>query len=240
MKVAAVIVAAGVGVRMGAAIPKAYLPLAGKPILAHTLEVFEAAPEVEEVTLVVNPPDLEYCQEKVINPFGFKKVLRLVPGGKERQDSVYHGLKVLREQEVDLVLVHDGVRPLITTGLIRQIIHAAQKHGAAIPGLPAHETIKRVSPQGEVVGTLDRRDLWLIQTPQGFKAELLWRAFLEAYSRGFYGTDEASLVEQLGAPVAVLTGSPYNIKITTPEDLRLAELLLPEVRGSEHAGRTGV
>ena len=240
MKIGAVVVAAGVGQRMGGPVPKAYLPLAGKPILAHTLEIFEAVPEVHEVTVVANPNDLEYCQDKVINPFGFKKVLRLVPGGKERQDSVYHALKALKDEELEIILVHDAVRPLVTPEAIRLVIHGAQKHGGAILGRPAFDTLKRVNPQGEVVQTLERKDIWLIQTPQGFRAELLWRAFTEAYSRDYYGTDEASLVEQLGAPVLVLPGSPYNLKITTPEDLRVAEALLPVVRSLQHESRTGI
>jgi 2-C-methyl-D-erythritol 4-phosphate cytidylyltransferase len=240
MRIGAIIVAAGVGQRMGGPVPKAYLPLAGKPILAHTLEVFEAVPEVQEVTVVANPNDLEYCQSKAITPYGFRKVLRLVPGGKERQDSVYHALKALKDEELEIILVHDGVRPLVTPEAVRHIIHGAQKHGAAILGRPAFDTLKRVNPQGEVVQTLERKDIWLIQTPQGFRAELLWRAFTEAYSRNFYGTDEASLVEQLGQPVQFLPGSPYNLKITTPEDLALAEVLLPVVRSAEHESGTGV
>lgn len=228
MRVAAIVAAAGEGQRMKKEIPKPYLLLGGKPILALTLEVFEAVDEVHEVTLVVHPEDLEYCQERVISPFGFKKVLRLVPGGKERQDSVYHALKALqKEDDLEIVLVHDGVRPLITAECVRRVIQGARRHGAAILGWPAQDTLKRVNSQGEVLQTLERRDIWQIQTPQAFQAALLWRAFVEAYSRNFYGTDEASLVEELQHPVMVIPGSPFNLKITTPEDLELAEALLP-------------
>ncbi|MBI4644664.1 MAG: 2-C-methyl-D-erythritol 4-phosphate cytidylyltransferase [Deltaproteobacteria bacterium] len=231
MRVAAIIPAAGVGVRMQSQIPKPYLKLAGKPILAHTLEVFEAVKEVKEVTVVAHPDDLEYCREEVIAPQGFKKVLRLVPGGKERQDSVYHALKALQqEDDLDIILVHDGVRPFITPDQIRRVIKAARSHGGAILGLPAQDTLKRVNPQGKVIHTLDRKDIWQIQTPQGFQADLLWRAFVEAYSRNFYGTDEASLLEEMGQPVAVIPGDPWNLKITTPDDLELAEALLPWLR----------
>jgi len=225
--VAAIIPAAGVGVRMQSQIPKPYLLLAGKPILAHTLEVFEAVREIQEITVVAHPDDLEYCREEVIAPHGFKKVLRLVPGGKERQDSVYHALKALQQEDPEIILVHDGVRPFITPEHIRRVIKAARRHGGAVMGLPAQDTLKRVNSQGEVIHTLDRKDIWQIQTPQGFQADLLWRAFVEAYSRNFYGTDEASLVEEMGQPVVVLPGDPCNIKITTPEDLQLAEALLP-------------
>jgi len=231
LKVAAIIPAAGVGLRMRSQIPKAYLPLAGKPILAHTLEVFEAVKEVQEVTVVAHPDDLDYCQEEVIGAYGFKKVLRLVPGGKERQDSVYHALKALhQEDDLDIILIHDGVRPFITPEQIRRVIKAARSHGGAILGLPAQDTLKRVDPQKKVIHTLDRKDIWQIQTPQGFQADLLHRAFVEAYSRNFYGTDEASLLEEMGHPVTVIPGDPWNLKITTPEDLQLAEALLPWLR----------
>lgn len=231
MKVAAIIPAAGVGVRMQSQIPKPYLMLAGKPILAHTLEVFEGVKEVQEVTVVAHPDDLEYCREEVIAAYGFKKVLRLVPGGKERQDSVYHALKALQqEDDLAVILVHDGVRPFISPEHIRQVIKAARSHGGAILGLPAQDTLKRVNPQKKVIHTLDRKDIWQIQTPQGFQADLLRRAFMEAYSRNFYGTDEAALLEEMGHQVAVIPGDPWNVKITTPDDLQLAEALLPWLR----------
>lgn len=244
MMVAVIIAAAGEGRRMGQQTPKPYLHLGGKPILAHTVEIFEKVPEVREVTVVVHPDDLDYCQEKVISPFGFKKVLRLVPGGKERQDSVYHALKTLqREDDLEIILVHDGVRPFTAPDHIQRVIQGARQHGAAILGWPAHDTLKRVNPQSEVIHTLDRQDIWQIQTPQAFQAGLLWRAFVDAYSRNFYGTDEASLMEELNLPVVVIPGSPFNLKITTPEDLVLAEALLPvlkRMRRKKHADRPGV
>lgn len=243
--VTAVIPAAGVGVRMGKQTPKPYLLVAGKPILAHTLEVFESIKEIREVVLAVHPNDLDYCQERVIAEYGFKKVLRLVPGGKERQDTVYHALKSLqREEGLEVILVHDGVRPFITPEQVRRVIQGARRFGAAILGIPAHDTLKRVDSQGQVIQTLERRDIWQIQTPQAFQAALLWRAYVEAYSRDFYGTDEASLVEALHLPVVVVPGSPMNLKITTPEDLQLAEALLPllrqKPRRKARASRPGV
>jgi 2-C-methyl-D-erythritol 4-phosphate cytidylyltransferase len=239
--IAAIIPAAGIGKRMGRQTPKPYLPLAGKPILAHTLEVFEKVKEVDEVTLVVRPQELDYCQDKVLSRYTFKKVLRLVPGGKERQDSVYHALKVLqKEDDLEVILVHDGVRPFITPDQVHRVIDAARRHGAAVLGLPAHDTLKRVDPEGHILQTLERQDIWQIQTPQAFQAPLLWRAFVEAYSRNFYGTDEASLVEELQQPVVVVPGSPLNLKITTPEDLQMAEALLPLMRRKKRASRSGV
>jgi 2-C-methyl-D-erythritol 4-phosphate cytidylyltransferase len=244
MMVAAIVAAAGVGQRMGRELPKPYLPLAGKPILAHTLEVFEKARDIQEVTVVVHPEDLDYCQDMVISPFGFKKVLRLVPGGKERQDSVYHALKTLqKEDDLEIIMVHDGVRPFITPDHIRRVVQGAREHGGAVLGLPAQDTLKRVGPEGQVLATLERQDIWQIQTPQAFHAGLLWRAFVEAYSREFYGTDEASLVEELNHPVVVIPGSPFNLKITTPEDLALAEAILPvfrRLRKKKDAHRSGI
>jgi 2-C-methyl-D-erythritol 4-phosphate cytidylyltransferase len=239
--IAAIIAAAGVGKRMGHQLPKPYLPLAGKPILAHTLKVFETIPEIREVTVVVHPDDLDYCQDNVIARFNFKKVLRLVPGGKERQDSVYHALKALKnEDELEIVLVHDGVRPFVTPEMVRQVIDAARRHGGAVPGLPAQDTLKKVDAECLVCRTLEREDIWQIQTPQGFQAPLLWRAFTEAYSRNFYGTDEASLLEEMHQAVAVIPGSPFNLKITTPDDLLLAEAIMSLQRRKKHASRSGV
>ena len=226
MKVAAIIPAAGIGRRMQCDTPKQYLSLAGKPILAHTLAVFENMPEVTEVTVVAQPAALDFCQNQVITPFGFKKVLRLVPGGKERQDSVYNALKVLhRQNDWDLILVHDGVRPFVTAAEVRQVIRVAAEHGAAILALPAQDTVKKVKREGLIHKTLNRQEIWLAQTPQAFHAGIIWRAFMEAYGREFYGTDEASLLEPLGVPVMVVPGSPFNIKVTTPEDLVIAEAI---------------
>ncbi len=238
MTVAAIIPAAGLGVRMKTGTPKPYLLLHDKPLLAHTLRAFEISPEVSQVAVVVHPEDLDHCQTQVIDPFQFKKVLRLIPGGKERQDSVYQGLKVLRQKEdLEIVLVHDGVRPFISPDHIRQVIQAARRSGAAVLGLPATDTLKRLNPKREVVETINRQEIWHIQTPQAFHPDLLWRAFVSAYSRNFYGTDEAMLVEQLPHPVVVIPGSPFNLKITTPEDLRLAEALLLLLEKQNHADR---
>lgn len=226
MKVAAIIPAAGVGRRMQQSTPKQYLTLGGKPILANTLAIFEKMPEITEITVVAQPAALDFCQKQVIDLFGFKKVLRLVPGGKERQDSVYNALKVLhRHNDWDLILVHDGVRPFVTPEEVRLVLRAAAEHGAAILALPAQDTVKKVNRAGRIQKTLSRQDIWLAQTPQAFQAAIIWRAFVEAYGREFYGTDEASLVEALGAPVQVVPGSPFNIKVTTPEDLVMAQAI---------------
>lgn len=228
MKVVAIIAAAGLGTRMQQDTPKTYLELAGKPILIHTLEVFEKVPEVHEVLVVVHPEDLEFCQEEVVDHYSLKKVLRLIPGGKERQDSVYNAMKFLRKEEddLDVVLVHDGVRPLVDPAHVAQVVAAARRHGGAILGVPCQDTLKKVNSRGEVAATVDRQKLWQVQTPQAFRAALLWRAFQGAMERGFYATDEAALVEALGETVVMVPGSPLNLKITTPDDLKMAEAIL--------------
>ena len=224
--IAAIVAAAGLGVRMGNSTPKPYLLLAGKPILAHTLGAFEKIKEVQEVTLVVHPEELDYCQDKVISPYGFKKVLRLVPGGKERQDSVYNALKALKhEDDLEIVLVHDGVRPFITGEQVRRVIQAARSHGGAVLGLPAQDTLKTVNAEGEVRQTLERRDIWQIQTPQAFRKELLLRAHQRALEDNFIGTDDSVLLERMGVKVQIVPGSTRNLKITTPDDLVMAEAL---------------
>ncbi len=229
MRVAAIIPAAGIGRRMQKNLPKQYLTLGDRPILAVTLAVFEQMPEITEITVVAQPAALDFCQKQVITPYGFKKVWRLVPGGKERQDSVYNALKVLqRQNDWDLFLVHDGVRPFITPQEVRRVLRAATKHGAAILACPVQDTVKQVNREKQIQKTLNRQDIWLAQTPQAFQAAILWRAFVEAYGREFYGTDEASLVEALGLPVVVEPGSPFNIKVTTPEDLLLAAAIYRE------------
>lgn len=229
MRVAAIIPAAGIGRRMQQNLPKQYLTLGDRPILAVTLAVFEQLPEITEITVVAQPAALDFCQQQVIAPYGFKKVWRLVPGGKERQDSVYNALKVLqRQNDWDIFLVHDGVRPFVTPEEIRRVIQAAQQHGAAILACPAQDTVKKVNRAKQIKKTLPRQDIWLAQTPQAFQAAILWRAFVAAYGRNFYGTDEASLVEALGLPVVVEPGSPLNIKVTTPEDLLLATAIYQE------------
>ena len=232
MKVVAIIAAAGLGRRMQQDTPKTYLHLAGKPVLIHTLEVFEKVPEVQEVLVVVHPEDLEFCQEEIIDPYPLKKVLRLVPGGKERQDSVYHALKVLKkeENELEVVLVHDGVRPLVDPALVQQVVAAARRYGGAILGIPCQDTLKRVNSRGEVTATVDRQELWQVQTPQAFRAALLWRAYQEAMNREFYATDEAALVEALGETVVVVPGTCLNLKITTPDDLKMAEAILASMQ----------
>ncbi|MGP0628351.1 2-C-methyl-D-erythritol 4-phosphate cytidylyltransferase [Nitrospina sp. 32_T5] len=227
MKVAAVIPAAGQGVRMGTNVPKQFLTLCGKPILQHTLEAFERCGVVNEVVLAVPASDLDMVRElaKSVST----KVKNVVVGGKQRQDSVCNGFHAL-DADTDIVVVHDGVRPFIQPEHIEASIAAAREDGAAIVAIPVSDTIKKVDKEQFVEGTVDRNGLWRMQTPQAFRYALLKEAYENAAADGYYGTDEGSLIERLGRPLKIIAGSEYNIKITRSEDLalgeKIAELLL--------------
>lgn len=210
---------------MGAKEPKAFLPLGDRPIWVHTLQKFEDCPQVDEV-LALLPPGEEMARAgETVRRFGLTKVSHILPGGEERQDSVYRGLQALRGK-ADWVIIHDGVRPFVPLELIQRVLSETHRWKAVVVALPANETVKEVSPENEVVRTVDRRRLWMIQTPQSFEYPLILRAHEEARREGFLGTDDASLVERLGIPVKILHGSRFNFKITTPEDMALAEALL--------------
>lgn len=223
MKVSVIIPAAGQGRRMEAGVSKQFLLLGGEPILKRTLEVFLNEPSVSAVTLVVPEADVEAVSGEFGGGRG--KLSEVVAGGKERQDSVHNGLKSL-SADTDVVLVHDGVRPFVTPQMIRAAARAALDHGAAVAAIPVNDTLKRVDVRGVIEGGVSREGLWRMQTPQAFRYPLLLRAFDKARQDGFYGTDEVSLVERLGQEVFVVAGAESNIKITRPEDLALAEILL--------------
>ena len=215
---------------MGAEKPKALLPLGDRPILIHTLQKFEDCPQVDEVLPLLPPGEGMDLAEESVRRFGLKKVYQILPGGEERQDSVYRGLQALRGK-ADWVIIHDGVRPFVSPELIQQVLSETRRWKAVAVALPASETIKEGSPENEVIRTVDRRRLWMVQTPQSFEYPLILRAYEEARREGFLGTDDASLVERLGLPVKILQGSRFNFKITTPEDLVLAEALLKHWKG---------
>jgi 2-C-methyl-D-erythritol 4-phosphate cytidylyltransferase len=232
MNVTALIPAAGSGRRMGGTLEKQFLPLGGKPLLTHTLARFEETPGVHRVVVIVPPGREEFCRQEVIEPQGFRKVRRIVAGAETRQGSVGAGLRCVGE-DVDIVVVHDGARPFVTPALIQASIDAAAREGGAIVAIPEADTLKRVSAEGLVVETVDRRHLWRAQTPQAFRREVLQRALDHAEQHHIVGTDEASLVECLSRPVRIVMGSSWNLKITSPDDLVLAELLLAQYRGNE-------
>jgi len=216
---------------------KQFYLLGGKPILTHTLDQFETCPLIRSILLVVGQEDMDYCLKEVIEKYKFKKVSQIVPGGKRRQESVKNGMDALPKDE-DIVVIHDGVRPFVTKTMIEDSIHSAVRYGAAILAMPVKDTIKMSNPDGTVFKTLDRESLWQIQTPQTFQAKVIKEAYHRATEDGFVGTDDASLVERLGVKVHILPGSYANIKITTPEDLLLANLFL-KMKSLTKEGSTG-
>ena len=225
IKADAVIVSAGKGLRFMEGKKKQFCFLGGKPVLAHTLDKFETCPLIRSVRLVVGQEDMDYCLKEIVEKYGFQKVSEIVPGGKRRQESVKNGMDAL-PKDTDIVAIHDGVRPLVTRTMIEDSIHSAVRHGAVVFAMPVKDTIKMSNPDGTVLKTLDRESLWQIQTPQTFQVNVIREAYCRATEDGFVGTDDASLVERLGVKVYILPGSYTNIKITTPEDLVLANLFL--------------
>jgi 2-C-methyl-D-erythritol 4-phosphate cytidylyltransferase len=223
MKIGLIIAAAGFGRRMNSRKPKQFLALDGKPVLWHTLHRFIKIGMFSEILLVVSHDYFSYCQQSILKKFKLRQV-RLVNGGKERQDSVYQGLKNI--QPCDLVCIHDGVRCLVSEQTIKDSVAAAKKYGAAIVAVPVKDTIKAGNKKGLVLKTIDRHNLWSIQTPQVFKYALIMKAYARAYQQKFYGTDDAMLVERLGKKVKIVSGSYDNLKITNPTDLLVAEKLV--------------
>ena len=224
-EVAAVVPAAGSGSRMGMDAKKQYLSLAGIPVLGHVLKVMGAGRVVQNIVIVVGPGEEEYCRSAVVERLGIKKVRAIVPGGKERQDSVYSGLLAL-SPATGIVVVHDGARPLLSAGDLEKVVTAAEKHGAATLAVPVKDTVKLAGSGGFVARTLPRERLWLVQTPQAFRYDLILGAHRRAREDKFTGTDDAGLVERLGLPVKIMPGSYENIKITTPEDLVVAAAII--------------
>ncbi|MFM9281673.1 2-C-methyl-D-erythritol 4-phosphate cytidylyltransferase [Paenibacillus jiagnxiensis] len=215
-----VVVAAGRGTRMGTAESKQFLLLQDKPVFIYTLEAFAAVPEVSEIVLVTGADDVQRCREW-IDRHQIAKVTNVIAGGSERQHSVLRGLECLR---TEWVMVHDGVRPFVGRDEIRRCLETAREFGASILAVPVKDTIKQVNEEGVITATPDRRSLWSIQTPQTFRLSDLLRAHEAAEHEGFLGTDDSMLVERLGIPVRVVEGKYTNIKITTPEDLDIAQL----------------
>jgi 2-C-methyl-D-erythritol 4-phosphate cytidylyltransferase len=210
---------------MGKAVAKQFLPLGDKPMLAHTLLTFQRSPEIDEIIPILSEEDMETCLRDVIEAFHITKVRTLVVGGRERQDSVANGIRKL-EKDASVVLVHDGVRPFVTQEMIRACVDAARKGECVAVGVPLKDTIKEVDGRGIVRRTLERSALWAIQTPQAFPVKVLRKAYDEADRNKVTGTDDATLVERAGNEVRIIPGSYENIKITTPEDLILAEEIL--------------
>jgi 2-C-methyl-D-erythritol 4-phosphate cytidylyltransferase len=226
-RVAAIIPAAGEGRRMGGAVPKQFLQIGGREILARTLAVFETCVAIDDVWVVVAAEQCALCQTTIVERYGLRKVRGVVAGGTTRQESVWHGLQQVPDA-VGLVVVHDGVRPFVTELLLQQTLDYAGRYGAAIAAVPLKDTLKRVSAVGTVEATVPREHLWRVQTPQAFQHALLRRAFQHAWQHELQATDEAGLIEALGYTVQIVPGYEHNIKITTPDDLVFCEIFLRE------------
>lgn len=226
MRVAAIVPAAGKGKRINSRIEKPYIELCGKPIIAHTLIRLSKNKNIKEIITAVNKNKIDFFQEKIIDKFRIKKV-RLAAGGRERKDSVFNALKQV-SCDIDYILIHDGVRPNITNGLIDASLKAAERFGAAVTAVPVKATLKYVKHGFRIHSTPDRRNFWEAQTPQVFKRDLIEKAY-NRFCKGINITDDSMLVEKMGIRPKVVMGSYSNIKITTKEDLKIIEALFNDL-----------
>ena len=225
MKVTAIVLAAGSGKRMNSKVHKQYLLIDGKPVLYYSLKAFEES-RVDNIILVVGEDEIEYCKKEIVEQFGFRKVCAIVKGGKERYHSVYEGLKAA--SETDYVLIHDGARPFLTQDIIERTIASVVKYRACVVGMPVKDTIKIVDNDTFAKETPDRASVWQVQTPQAFSYEVVYDAYTRMLAGDENGiTDDAMVVERMtDYKVKLIEGSYRNIKITTPEDLLVAEAYL--------------
>ncbi|MES2765589.1 MAG: 2-C-methyl-D-erythritol 4-phosphate cytidylyltransferase [Bacteroidota bacterium] len=225
MSVIAIIPSAGAGKRYGTKIPKQYTELAGIPVIIRTLQNFERCDEIDAIVLSINNDWREFLQE-AFKKWGITKVVEMVEGGAERQDSIFNAFKTDAFKKAGIVLVHDAVRPFASVELLKNVIRAAREFDAAVPAMGLKETIKEIDENNFVVTTHDRRFLKSVQTPQGFKKEILLESYEKAAQENFIGTDDASVIEFAGFPVKIIDGIEENIKLTTPMDREFAEFLI--------------
>ncbi len=219
-----VIVAAGTGSRMKMGINKQFIKLEGKEIIAYTIEKFYNNSNIEDIVVVVKEDESEFFKKEILDKYNFKNI-KIAYGGKERQDSVYNGLKSL-DKKCDVVLIHDGARPFVSDKIIYNCIEEVKEHKAIVVGVPVKDTIKIIDNDKNIVDTPNRSVLWAVQTPQTFDYNILIDAYKDAFKSGFYGTDDAMLVERIGYKVKMVEGSYNNIKITTQEDLSVGSQIL--------------
>jgi len=222
--VAAIVVAAGQGTRFGSDIPKQFLLLQNRPLIVHTLERLQNAAVISQIVIVAGKDWVPYLGREIVGRFNFDKISAIVPGGKERQDSVLAGLQALPTPH-EVVIVHDAVRPLFSLNLLERVITGCNTFDACVPGLPSRDTVKRIDGD-RIVETVPRESLRLVQTPQAFRYQTLLQAFAQAAETNFYSTDEAALVEKFGGNVGWVEGEETNLKITTPRDLQIAEVFI--------------
>jgi 2-C-methyl-D-erythritol 4-phosphate cytidylyltransferase len=215
---------------MHSSVPKQFMTLGDEPVICHSIRQFEQFSGIGDIVLVTDEEDVEFCRDEIVAKYGFRKVRAVIAGGEERYDSVYAGLKWLKEsgREYTYIMIHDGARPLIDQELLRRNLKDAEEYGNAVSGMPSKDTIKICTPSGMVLDTPERRNLWQVQTPQTFRFEQACSAYEKLYELRLENiTDDAMVVEKvLGEPVHMTEGSYRNIKITTPEDMIIAEALL--------------
>lgn len=219
-----VIVAAGTGSRMNMGINKQFIKLEGKEIIAYTIEKFYNNSNIEDIVVVVKEDESDFFKKEILDKYNFKNI-KIAYGGKERQDSVYNGLKLL-DKKCHVVLIHDGARPFVSDKIIDNCIEEVKNHKAVVVGVPVKDTIKVIDKDKYIVDTPNRSVLWAVQTPQTFDYNILIDSYKDAFKNGFYGTDDAMLVERIGYKVKMVEGSYNNIKITTQEDLNIGSQIL--------------
>jgi 2-C-methyl-D-erythritol 4-phosphate cytidylyltransferase len=222
MKAIAIVPAAGMGKRFDPFMRKTFAEIKGLPLIIQTLKRLHQSECIEEIIPVLRSEDVEKGYEMAVS-HGLNKIKKVVAGGRERQDSVYNGLSSIKEDCI--VLIHDGARPIIPNGLIERLVRELDGFDGVVPGIPLRETIKIVD-EGVIVNTVRRERLWSIQTPQAFPIDTLKKAYQNAYNEGYQATDDSALVERIGGKVRIIMGSPFNIKVTTPEDLELVKCLI--------------
>ena len=210
---------------MGGSVPKQFLALGGQPLILHSLHVLQASSVIEEIILAVPQSEMDYSLKEIVAKHRFTKVTKVVPGGHERQDSVRHALEAVHD-DVDVVLVHDAVRPFLTGHMVEEVVKTARAKGAAIIALPMKDTVKQVGADHVIERTVDRQSLWLAQTPQAFRRDWLLAAHRKAHAEGIRATDDAYLIEWAGHRVCVVEGTGENIKVTRPEDMVIGEAIL--------------
>ena len=235
-KITAIVPSAGLGKRFDPKQRKTFVQIQGVPLLIYTLKRLQDEDLITEISPALRKEDMDRGFD-MIQEHGLSKVKRIAEGGQERQDSIYNALRLIEEEGLDSwknhhVLVHDGVRPYYPLGLIEKLQKEIDHADGVIPGIPAKDTIKEIDPEGIVVSTLDREKIRAVQTPQFFSFKIIKKAYDKALEDGFYGTDDASLVERMGDKVKIIPGSPFNIKITTPEDLEMVKYMLEKERRS--------
>lgn len=228
IKCSVIIVAAGKGERMNTEVKKQYIKLHNKPILAYTIEKFENNNEIDDIILVTGKNDIKYCKEEIVEKYKFNKVKKIIEGGNERQYSVFNGLKEI-SKNTDIVLIHDGVRPFVSNDDIYNIIYNTHKYDGCILGVKVKDTVKVCDKNNFITDTPDRRFIYLAQTPQAFKYDLILKAYESLINSNCILTDDSMILEKIGYKIKIIEGNYTNIKITTPDDLYFGEAILKQL-----------